>query len=225
MSANRMAARLVLVVIALCLFFNLQSHAQRRIKLLAPAPGRLHLINGSNRTALLVYIDYNKIKAIENDVESIYSPLEVSSFVIAQDSFAVLKDFNIAIGDDEQYYRIAFVQVSVAGPGFALYHFQGTMRREIQGHLVMGAGGMAMGQTQDETKYLMSKVWFMKLDGQEKPNWVSLPNSGSRIKAIVRPIIADDKNLDRATHWNSLAADDVKDVLAKYLANKRNSIN
>jgi len=197
--------------------------AQLPKNLPAAVPGRIHLLDGSALTVPLVYLDYNKIVAVDKDAKKVYTPLEVSSFVMQQDSFIVLKDFKVAVGEDEQEYRIAFVRVGAVGPGFALYHFQGTMRREQQGHVVMGAGGMGMGQTQESTSYLMSKVWFIKRD--DDPHWLSLPKSGGRIRAIVEPIIADDPKLNKSVRWSFITADKVQKVLMDYTADKKIGLN
>lgn len=183
----------------------------------------MHLLDGRTLTVPLVYLDYNKIVAVDKDTKKVYTPLEVSSFVMAQDSFIVLKDFKIAVGEDEQEYRIAFVQVGAVGPGFALYHFMGTMRREQQGYVMMGAGGMGMGQVPESTKYLLSKVWFIKRD--DDPHWLSLPKSGNRIRTIVEPIIADDKKLVKSVSWSFITAEKVQKVLNEYVADKKAGLN
>lgn len=184
-------------------------------KPLKMVPGRIHLLNGTTRSVTMAYVDYNKVVAVENGVETNYTPLEVSSFVVKQDSFVVLRDFQIAIGSDEQVFRIAFVRVGAAGPGYVLYHFKGTMRREIGASF--GPGGM--GRIEESIQFLPSKVWFIKRD--DDPRWISLPQSGGRLKDIVAPIIADDKKLARSVDWSFLDADEVQGILLKFAANQR----
>lgn len=201
-------------------------------KLPEAVPGRIYLLNGTTLTVPLVYLDYNKIVAVDKDDKKIYTPLEVSSFVMKQDSFIVLKDFKVAEGEDEQEYRIAFVRVGVVGPGFALYHFTGTMRRDDAVHYsgapifngTSWTGGGAYYKSQ-VTEYAMSKVWFVKRD--DDPHWLSLPKSGGngRIRTIVEPIIADDPKLNKSVHWSFLTADKVQKVLADYVADKKAGIN
>jgi len=188
-------------------------------------PGRLHLLDGSTRNGPVGFVDYNQVVTVENDVVTEYTPLQVSSFVMKQDSFIVLKDFKIALGTDEQEFRVAFVQVGAAGPGFVLYHFKGTMRHDDvpqyqnvaiqQGTAVGWSGGV---RTSTATEYSWSKVWFVKLDSD--PRWLSLPRSGGQLKDIVEPLIADDKKLTRSVEWSFLDADEVQGILLKYAASK-----
>lgn len=221
-------AALCLAALAMAFFQSIpnvwaQSAPQLPKKLPAAVPGRIHLLDGSTLTVPLVYLDYNKIVAVDKDSKKVYTPLEVSSFVMAQDSFVVLKDFKVTEGEDEQEYRIAFVRIGAVGPGFALYHFQGTMRREQPGYVIMGTGGMGMGQVQESTQYLMSKVWFIKRD--DDPHWLSLPKSGGLIRTIVEPIIADDKKLVKSVIWAFMTADKVQKVLTEYTADKKAGLN
>jgi sRNA-binding regulator protein Hfq len=183
-----------------------------------PVPGRIHLLNGTTQKGQVVFVDYNKIKLVENKNELVYTPLEAASFVMAADSFVVLRDFKVAIGEDDQEYRIAFVKVGAVGPGFALYHFLGTMRREREGYLV-GGSGMAMGQVEPSTKYVMSKAWFLKVASD--PKWHSLPQTGTRLRQLVGPIIADDQKLVKSVNWEYVDGQDLQKTLLQYLANKK----
>jgi hypothetical protein len=183
-------------------------------KLPKTVPGRVHLLDGTSRSVLLAFVDYNKIVAVENGAQTAYTPFEVSSFVMKQDSFVVLRDFKVAIYADEQEFRMAFVRVGAVGPGYALYQFKGTMRREIGASF--GPGGM--GRVEESTQYLPSKVWFIKCGND--PRWVSLPQSGPTLKRVVEPIIADDKKLSRSVDWEFLGADGVQAILLEYAANK-----
>ncbi|GAB3580299.1 hypothetical protein [Hymenobacter daeguensis] len=198
-------------------------------KKLPPAvPGRIHLLSGSTLAVPLVYLDYNKIVAVDKEARKVYTPLEVSSFVMQQDSFIVLKDFKVAVGEDEQEYRIAFVRVGVVGPGFALYHFTGTMRRDDAVHYdgaraFTGSGWVGGAYKSQVTEYEMSRVWFVKRD--DDPHWLSLPKSGSRIRTIVEPIIADDKKLVKSVSWAFITAEKVQKVLAEYVADKKAGLN
>ncbi|MDB5235920.1 MAG: hypothetical protein JWR44_2913 [Hymenobacter sp.] len=190
-------------------------------------PGRIHFLDGSTRNGPVGFVDYNQIVVVDNNVTKKYTPLEVSSFVMKQDSFVVLRDFKIALGADEQEFRIAFVQLNVAGPGFALYHFRGTMRhddvehyRNVPAYNGSNSSG-AVVQYSIGTEYSLSKVWFIKR--ADDPRWLSLSSRG--LRDIVEPIIADDKKLVRSIEWNFLSADGVQDVLLKYVANKRSLPN
>ena len=210
-----------------------QSAPQLPKKLPPAVPGRIHLLNGSTLAVPLVYLDYNKIVAVDKDSKKVYTPLEVSSFVMQQDSFVVLKDFKVAVGEDEQEYRIAFVRIGAVGPGFALYHFQGTMRQDdairygsvstFNGAAGGAPGTMGYAYRSQETDYVMSKAWFIKRDND--PHWLSLPKSGSRIRTIVEPIIADDKRLVKSVSWAFLTADKVQKVLIEYIADKKAGLN
>jgi hypothetical protein len=225
-------AALCLAALAMAFFQSVpnacaQSAPQLPKKLPPAVPGRIHLLDGRTLTIPLVYLDYNKIVAVDKDTKKVYTPLEVSSFVMAQDSFIVLKDFKVAVGEDEQEYRIAFVRVGVIGPGFALYHFTGTMRRDDAVHFrsvpigTTGTGGYLYKS--QSTEYEMSKVWFIKRD--DDPHWLSLPKSGSRIRTIVEPIIADDKKLVKSVSWSFITAEKVQKVLNEYVADKKAGLN
>lgn len=195
-----------------------QANNQPVKKLTKLMPGRLHLLDGSTRSLPLAYVDYNQLVALENGVEKVYTPLEVSSFMMKQDSFVVLKDFSIKIEKDEQEYGIAFVQVGVVGPNFTLYKFTGTMRREESGYLVMGANGMASGQVPESTRYRMTKAWLMHVDGNSQV--MALPASGPGIANIVAPLVADDKHLVRSLKQSYVTDEDVEAILRQYLVRK-----
>ena len=168
-------------------------------KLPKTVPGRVHSPDGTTRNVPLAFLDYNKLVAVENGAQTVYTPLEAGGFVMKQDSFIVLRDFKVAIGADEQEFRIAFVRVGAVGPGYALYQFRGTMRREIGASF--GAGGM--GRVEESTQYLPAKVWFIKR--VDDPRWLSLSPAGGQIRRVVEPLIADG----------------VQDILQEYAANKR----
>jgi hypothetical protein len=230
-------AALCLAALAMAFFQSIpnvwaQSAPQLPKKLPAAVPGRIHLLDGSTLTVPLVYLDYNKIVAVDKDSKKVYTPLEVSSFAMVQDSFVVLKDFKVAVGEDEQEYRIAFVRIGAVGPGFALYHFQGTMRRDDAVRYgsvstfngATGAPGtMSYAYRSQATDYVMSKVWFIKRD--DDPHWLSLPKSGGLIRTIVEPIIADYKKLLKSVSWAFMTADKVQKVLTEYTADKKAGLN
>lgn len=159
-------------------------------------------------------LDYNKLVAVDSGTPTLFTPLEVSSFVMKQDSFVVLRDFTVAIYADEQAFRLAFVRVGAVGPGYALYQFRGTLRREVSASF--GPGGL--GWVEPSTQYLPSKVWFIKR--ADDPRWLSLPPAGPTLRRVVEPIIADDKKLARAIDWDFLGADGVVDILREYAAHK-----
>jgi hypothetical protein len=201
-----------------------ESKKPERIKLPKMVPGRIHFLDGSSRNTSLGMVDYNQIVALEDGAVKKYTPLEVSSFVMKQDSFVVLKEFKITEGDDEQEFRIAFVQVGIVGAGFVLYHFKGTMRHDDVVHHTApvyngGTGSWMHGtQTPAVTEYSLSKVWFIKRDND--PRWISLPKAGGRLRDIIEPLIADDKKLVRSIEWNFFSVNEVPDILLKYAANK-----
>jgi hypothetical protein len=184
-----------------------------------PLPGRVHLLSGGTEVGQVTFVDYHKIKLLSNGKEAIYTPLEVGSFMMAADSFVVLRDFKVIIGEDDQEYRIAFAKVGAVGPGFALYYFLGTMRREEKGYLVAGYGGTAMGQVEPSTQYRMSKEWILKVDSD--PKWHSLSEPGLRLRQLVGPVIADDAKLTRSADWGYMDGRDLQKLLLQYLANKK----
>ncbi|MBJ6110736.1 hypothetical protein JAO73_17060 [Hymenobacter sp. BT523] len=191
-------------------------------KLPKALPGRIHLRDGRTVDGPIAYLDYNKIVAVSPSAKTAYTPLEVSSFVMEQDSFVVLKDFKVAIGADEQEYRIAFVRVGAVGAGLALYQFRGTMKREDAEHHspVVTPYGVGMRSYKSEaTEYEMSKAWILKRD--DSPQWLSLTKSGSNLRAIVEPLIADDARLSKEVKWGSLTTDKLPAVLNEYIADKR----
>ncbi|MBD2721566.1 hypothetical protein [Hymenobacter armeniacus] len=191
-------------------------------KLPKTVPGRIHLRDGSTVSAPLAYLDYNKVVAVTPGAPKVYTPVEVSSFVMAQDSFVVLKDFKVMVGADEQEYRIAFVRVGAVGAGLALYQFRGTMKREDAVHYgaVATPNGFA-GNTyrSDATEYEMTKAWILKRD--DSPQWLSLTKSGSNLRAIVEPLIADDARLSKKVKWGSLTTDKLPTLLNEYIADKK----
>lgn len=184
-----------------------------------PLPGRVHLLSGATQIGQVTFVDYNKVKLLHDGTESVYTPLEASSFTMAADSFVVLRDFKVTIGEDDQEYRIAFVKVGAVGPDFALYYFMGTMRREDAGHLVMGYGGTAMGQVEPSTQYRMSKAWIIRVESD--PRWRSLTDKGLRLRQLVGPVIADDAKLAKSVNWGSVDGQDLQRILLQYLANKK----
>ncbi|UOQ97307.1 hypothetical protein MUN81_18960 [Hymenobacter sp. 5317J-9] len=191
-------------------------------KLPKALPGRIHLRDGRTVDGPIAYLDYNKIVSVSPGAKTAYTPLEVGSFVMEQDSFVVLKDFKVTVGADEQEYRIAFVRVGAVGAGLALYQFRGTMKREDAVHYgaVATPNGFA-GNTyrSDATEYEMTKAWILKRD--DSPQWLSLTKSGSNLRAIVEPLIADDARLSKEVKWGSLTTDKLPAVLNEYIADKK----
>ncbi|MBF9143679.1 hypothetical protein [Hymenobacter properus] len=199
-------------------------------KLPEAVPGRIHLLDGSTLEVPIAYIDYNKIVAVGLTDKTAYTPLDVSSFVMKQDSFVVLKDFKVVVGEDEQEYRIAFVRVGAVGAGLGLYHLKGTMRRDDAVHqgsyaTFNGASwGSAGGSYKSNvTEYEMTQAWVLKRD--DSPQWVSLPKSGGRLRAIVEPLIADDARLSQEVKWGSLTTEKLPKVLNEYIADKKGARN
>jgi hypothetical protein len=211
-----MTFRPTIVLLAFLTVATLPVLGQKRGK---PLPGRVHLLSGGTEAGQVIFVDYHKIKLLANGKEMIYTPLEVGSFVMAADSFVVLRDFKVIIGEDDQEYRIAFVKVGAVGPGFALYSFLGTMRREHKGHLVMGAGSMSAGYVEESTQYELSKAWILKVDSD--PKWHSLSEPGLRLRQLVGPVIADDAKLARSADWGYIEGRDLQKLLLQYLANKK----
>lgn len=196
-------------------------------KPLKTVPGRIHLLDGSSRSVPLAYVEYNQIVAVENGAETNYYPKDVSSFVMKQDSFVVLREFRVAIGEDEQGYSSAFVKVGAVGAGFTLYRFTGTMQREVRaysyGTVQTGIGTIGVPGGSTSTENLMSKVWLLKLDGDS--GWRSLSTSGPSLQHIIAPLIADDKKLSRSIDWEYVNCDEVQTILLKDLANKKAALN
>ncbi|MDO7853507.1 hypothetical protein [Hymenobacter convexus] len=199
-------------------------------KLPEAVPGRIHLRDGRTLEVPIAYVDYNKIVAVDLSTKTVYTPLEVSSFVMKQDSFVVLKEFKVAVGPDEQEYRIAFVQVGAVGAGLGLYRFRGTMRRDDAVHhgsmSTFNGSGWGSGPTSyksDVTEYEMTTAWVLKRD--DSPQWLSLPKSGGALRGIVEPLIADDPRLSKEVKWGALTTDKLPKLLNEYIADKKAGLN
>jgi hypothetical protein len=195
-------------------------------KLPEAVPGRIHLRDGRTLAVPIAYVDYNKIVAVEVSSKAVYTPLEVSSFVMKQDSFVVLNDFKVVVGEDEQEYRIAFVQVGAVGAGLGLYHFKGTMRRDDVTHYgsmsTFNGSSWASAPTANRsqaTEYEMTQVWVLKRDNS--PQWLTLPKSGSQLRAIIEPLLADDARLNQEVKWGSLNTNKLPKLLNEYIADKK----
>ena len=226
--------RVLLLWLGCLLWLNQSAVAQERGKNKNPTlqPGRLYLANGSTRQAQLLLIDFNQLKGVGSDGAVVmYSPDEVSSFVMGTDSFTVLRDFYVTFTRDAEHYTSSFMRVRAAGAGLEYYEFRGTMTRTQfdGGNAALFGAGIALkivagntaipGGIGSQEKEVMTTAWLLRRDGN--PRWLTLPTGARNIREVIEPLIADDKDLLATVRWGSIRREDVSALLSQYVEHKK----
>lgn len=191
--------------------------------------GRVHLNDGTTQIGKVALVGHNQIKiklspplglkAAGKPAEKLYSALDVSSFVLKQDSFTVVKDFTVFRDGADQHYNSGFMRVCAAGAGVQLYEFTFMSEQEVQRLRSAGyspAVGVPLLYTVEEQTFMMTK--YLLLHRADK--WLALPDGGRRLRDIIEPAIADDVPLTASIQWSGLTRGAVAGLVQRYIFDK-----
>ena len=189
------------------------------------------MTDGSIRLEQLLLLDADKLSATDDKgTVRVYSPDDVSTFVMGTDSFTVLRNFYVTLTQDAEIYKSSFMRVCAAGVGLELYEFKGMMNRTQLdgGSAALFAAGIALravagntaipGGLNSEQTPMLTTAWLLRREGN--PRWLTLPSGARNLREVIEPLISDDAELSATVRWGSLRPKDVPALLSQYVARK-----
>lgn len=202
-------------------------------------PGRYRLADGVVRRGSLCLVSDNEllVKSADTAQAKKYAAVEVQNFVMAADSFTVLRGLDVVVNEVLTRYNYAMVQVCLASPAMTLYRLEGPMdvrvmpNEVLAKYLLRGAAGGAIGMG---TGILADKINNVpSADGfQEKTLTLLLWQQGSGPVLTLQPktrlacarikaAIADDAALRNAVNPlnpATLTSEAMLNILTQYFA-------
>ncbi len=200
--------------------------------------GHYRLADGVLRKGTLCLVSDNELLVKSADTARIkkYAAVDVKNFVIATDSFAVLRGLDIVVNEVVTRYSYAMVQVLQASPALRTYRFQGPLEvfaapmnpvtKNILRGVAGGAVGVATGMLADELTgasegKFKAQVVRLVLVQQGAGAVLTIQPGAPNTREAVEKLVADDAELKAYVHRiprAELTADRIEDVFAKYLS-------
>lgn len=210
-----------------------------------PAPrvfraGHYRLADGVRRPGHLYLVSDNELLVRSTDTARIkkYAAVEVKNFVMAADSFAVLRNVDVVVNEVVSRYPYAMVQVCLPAGGLALYRLQGPMevysstngsktalwgvsglRNGLAGAVVGAATGAMLDKNSGQYKEQEMIVFLLRSPGSLALQTLQ-PKTRSACDLIKATVADDAASSASVRHLNApvCTPETILDVLRKYSA-------
>ncbi|MCC3151653.1 hypothetical protein Q3A66_01720 [Hymenobacter sp. BT770] len=226
--------RLPLLFLALVVSFAVMAKPEPQVF----KTGHYRLADGVVRHGLLCLVSDNEllVKSPDSTQPKKYAAVAVKNFVMAADSFTVLRDFDVEVNGVVTRYPYSMVQVCVAGNALKVYRIEGPMDvlitqkdvldKNILRGAASGAIGIATGMMADKMngvspgnfKQQTLSLFLMQQTGGPL---VTLQPKTRRALDVVKATIADDAELSKSFRTMSsmtLTNESILNVLTHYHA-------